>query len=198
MSNATATLILAAGSSQRMGDRHKQLLPWGEDTLLRHTIRQAVDALPGLAYVVLGADFFTIRRHIKDLDVHVLHNPDHDQGLGTSIASGLAQLLDHSQPTHLLILLADQPQVSTSLIRTYLEKSSAYPSSIIATAYDRRPGVPAVFPSSFFPKLLKLKGDSGANKLLRTEENVLKVYPPKPLYDIDTPEDYRRHRHEGD
>jgi molybdenum cofactor cytidylyltransferase len=194
-----AILILAAGSSRRMGDRRKQLLPWGEETLLRHTVLQAVGALPGAVYVVLGADFFTIRQHIEDLDVHVLYNPDHAEGLGTSIASGVAQLLAHSQPTHLLILLADQPQVSTSLIRTYIQESSANPSSIIATAYDRQPGVPAVFPAYFFPKLLALSGDSGAGKLLRTaDEEVRKIHLTTPLYDIDTPQDYRRHYHEGD
>ena len=59
-----AILILAAGSSSRMG-KPKQLLPYKHTTLLGWTIEQALNLKTSTVYCILGANFDLIRKEIE-------------------------------------------------------------------------------------------------------------------------------------
>ena len=193
---ALAILILAAGSSTRMG-QPKQLLPWSGTTLLRHAIRQAW-ALNANITVVLGAHHDTIRDHLADLQVNTAHNRAFTSGLGASIAVGVASLLAGDQEYEaVLIMLADQPSVDTLYLSSIVDAHLALPDNVIATQYVDKVGVPALFPAAYFPALRALGGDAGAGAFLNTMNSGIHLLtPPQPIFDIDTPEDYRRH--EGD
>ena len=51
-----AVVVLAAGASRRMGTP-KQLLSWGNDTLLKHAIKTAENSKANKVIVVLGANY---------------------------------------------------------------------------------------------------------------------------------------------
>jgi molybdenum cofactor cytidylyltransferase len=63
---------------------------------------------------------------------------------------------------------------------------------IIATAYDGRGGVPALFVREFFPALRSLSPKEGARALLvREAARTRLLQPAEPFFDLDTPENYR-------
>ncbi|WP_299010931.1 nucleotidyltransferase family protein [uncultured Tenacibaculum sp.] len=186
----TAILILAAGSASRMG-KIKQLLPYKNTTLLEWTIEQAQKSVIKNVFCVLGANKDAIEKKLTTNAIITIYNPKHQDGLSTSIIKGIEFLQEHNFD-NALIMLADQPHVTSEYLNSLIKVSKKNPSKIITSNYQGSVGVPAVFPKEYFNKLLNLKGDKGAkNFLLQHNNNVIKVNSSLNLLDIDTPEDYQ-------
>ncbi|CAM1363314.1 Molybdenum cofactor cytidylyltransferase [Tenacibaculum sediminilitoris] len=186
----TAILILAAGSASRMG-KIKQLLPYKNTTLLEWAIEQAQKLTVKNVFCVLGANKDAIEKQLTTKNVEVIYNPNYKNGLSTSIVEGINFLQKHNFD-NALIMLSDQPHVTSEYLSSMIETSKNNPSKIIASNYQVSVGVPAIFPKIFFNDLLNLKGDKGAKKiLLQHDKNVVKVNSSQNLLDIDTPEDYQ-------
>ncbi|AZJ33468.1 molybdenum cofactor cytidylyltransferase [Tenacibaculum mesophilum] len=186
----TAILILAAGSASRMG-KIKQLLPYKNTTLLEWTIEQAQKSTIKDVFCVLGANKNVIEKQLSTKTVEVIYNPNYKNGLSTSIVEGINLLQKHCFD-NALIMLADQPHVTSEYLNSLIKVSKKNPSKIITSNYQGSVGVPAVFPKEYFNKLLNLKGDKGAkNFLLQHDDNIFKVNSSLNLLDIDTPEDYQ-------
>jgi molybdenum cofactor cytidylyltransferase len=121
-----AILILAAGNSSRMEDKIKQLLPWRQTTLLGHAIHEAKKLKAQAVYVVLGANAEIIKPTISEEDVLILEYKYWKQGIGTSIAFGVQQLVKENKYDAVLIQLADQPlfrcHLSTAVAQLVCEK----------------------------------------------------------------------------
>ena len=182
-----AILILAAGSSSRMG-KVKQLLPYKHTTLLGWAIEQALESVADEVICVLGAEVNLIEKSIQSYDVKTIYNENYKDGLSSSIALGIENLQNTKA---VLIMLADQPNISSNFLNRLLEKYSIQPNKIIASNYGNSVGVPAVFPKKYYPDLLKLKGDKGARNVLSKFDVVIVKIEPHSLLDIDTLEDYR-------
>ena len=87
-------------------------------------------------------------------------------------------------------MLADQPNVTSSYLNELLEAFAKNPEKIIASQYGKSVGVPAIFPKKYFPRLMKLEGDSGAKIFLNQPHlDVIKTELIN-LIDIDTVDDY--------
>ncbi|GFD94769.1 MULTISPECIES: nucleotidyltransferase family protein [Tenacibaculum] len=186
----TAILILAAGSASRMG-KIKQLLPYKNTTLLEWTIEQAQKSVIKNVFCVLGANKDAIEKKLTTNAIITIYNPKHQDGLSTSIIKGIEFLQEHNFD-NALIMLADQPHVTSEYLNSLIKVSKRNPSKIITSNYQGSVGVPAVFPKEYFNKLLNLKGDKGAkNFLLQHDDNIFKVNSSLNLLDIDTPEDYQ-------
>lgn len=186
----TAILILAAGSASRMG-KMKQLLPYKNTTLLEWIIEQALKSTVKNVFCVLGANKDTIEKKLASNTIKIIYNPNYESGLSTSIVTGIDFLQKHNFD-NALIMLADQPHVTSEYLNSLIEASKKNPSKIIASNYQGSVGVPAMFPKKYFNDLLNLEGDKGAkNFLLQHNSNVLKINSHQNLLDIDTPEDYQ-------
>ncbi|WP_299001438.1 nucleotidyltransferase family protein [uncultured Tenacibaculum sp.] len=186
----TAILILAAGNSSRMG-KTKQLLPYKNATLLEWAIEQAQKSVVKNVFCLLGANKEVIEKQLSTKTVEIIYNPNYKDGLSTSIVTGIDFLQKHNFDS-VLIMLADQPHVTSEYLNSLIEASKKNPSNIIASNYQGSVGVPAIFPKNYFNDLLDLKGDKGAkNFLLQQNNNVIKVNSTQNLLDIDTPEDYQ-------
>lgn len=193
MSSTVSVLILAAGSSSRMG-KVKQLLPWKESTLLEHTIKIAKVSKACDVIVVLGSNARLIMESIKTTEVVFLENSNWKGGLGTSISCGIDYLLNYNKKSDaVLILLADQALMDSEHINKIIDLYSTGDSDLIGTRYEDKIGVPALFERNYFPDLLKLDGDRGAQLFLKKlGDKVLGLNPKGKAYDIDTLEDYNR------
>ena len=186
----TAILILAAGNSSRMG-KTKQLLPYKNATLLEWAIEQAQKSVVKNVFCVLGANKEVIEKQLTSNAIETIYNPNYKDGLSTSIVKGIEFLLNYNFDS-VLIMLADQPHVTSEYLNSLIEASKNNPSKLIASNYQGSVGVPAIFPKNYFNDLLDLKGDKGAkNFLLQQNNNVIKVNSTQNLLDIDTPEDYQ-------
>ena len=186
----TAILILAAGSASRMG-KMKQLLPYKNTTLLEWIIEQALKSIVKNVFCVLGANKEKIKKQFTTKPIEVIYNPNYKNGLSSSIVAGIDFLQKHNFD-NALIILADQPHVTSEYLNSLIEASKKNPTKIIASNYQGSVGVPAMFPKKYFNDLLNLEGDKGAkNFLLQHNSNVLKINSHQNLLDIDTPEDYQ-------
>lgn len=189
-----AILILAAGTSSRMG-QPKQLLPFQDHTILGTVLQNCLKSEVQNIFCVLGASALKIQeRHIFP-KVQFIVNAAYENGMSTSIVCGVQAIINNCpEVSHLLILLGDQPFISSRLIKNYFQAHRTSHSQTIGTAYGtNRVGVPAVFPKQHFDSLLKLQGDQGARELLESIEDTCILTQTKPsLRDIDTIEEYRQ------
>ncbi len=182
---------MAAGGSSRLG-RPKQLLPYKDSTLLRHLTQQAVASDATHVRVLVGAERALLADHLHDLGVTIVENEHWTAGLSASIKAGLDTVPQSADGV--ILMLCDMPSVTTAhlnaLIRTQQERSKG----IVASRYQRTPGVPALFVRRYFGDLQNLRGDGGAKVvLLLRAEDVALVDLPGGEIDIDTEEDVTRY-----
>ena len=190
---SAAGLVLAAGSSRRMG-RPKQLLPIDGRPLLERVVAAACDSSLDQVLVVLGGSAEEIRRAVDFGRAQVIENPDHGQGLGSSLRVGLAAL--GPEVDRVLVILGDQPAVDAALFDQLLElqRSSGLPSAALSFGDLLHP--PVVLDRSLFGDLGSLEGDVGCRAVVRGRPELVAALPMEaggdhPI-DVDTPEDYER------
>src|SRR5690606_4228427 len=191
MKPKVAIVILAAGASSRMGVP-KQLMPWGNDSLLNHVISTA-STLDLQLHIILGAHGETIRKEIPKINnVHPHINPQWKEGIGSSIAFAISTL-KNLKLDGVLFLLGDQFFVSTDYLKeiiTHFEKDT---SEIIVSEFHGNLGVPALFSSEYFNELSTLHADTGAKLIMKKDQTkVLKLNAEQHVRYIDTLEDYQK------
>lgn len=190
-SNNLAVLILAAGSSSRLG-QPKQLLQHKGTTLLEHTIECALAVSDNIS-VVLGGNVEKIKSQIDFESIQCNYNPNWKQGIGNSLAFGI-QSLSEQQPNiqSILVLLSDQPMISKKLLTTLCELQVGSGKPITACNYVDTYGVPAIFHKSIFNKLINLQTDKGAKSVISEHKKLTSFLNfPGGKIDIDDPEDLK-------
>jgi molybdenum cofactor cytidylyltransferase len=181
-------LVLAAGGSKRLG-QPKQLLPYGDSTLLGHTLATARECnFDQLICVIGGGVTEEIRASVDLSGADVLENDRFGEGCSSSIALAL----DAADPRAdvLVLLLGDQPGVTAETVRALLDGRGDAPLALCG--YDDGRGHPFAFARSMFGALAALHGDKGVWKLQdRLDDAVAEVRIPGPIpLDVDTWEDY--------
>jgi molybdenum cofactor cytidylyltransferase len=185
-----AIIILAAGSSSRLG-QPKQILPYKDKNFLQHIIAEARKVAQDV-FVVLGSNQEIIKEKSVHLPVQFFYNEDWETGMSSSIRCGLSGVLALNPAIQAaIIMVTDQPFVSSSLLENMVAKYQQSKAAIVACAYRDTVGVPVLFDKQFFPALLQLKGQSGAKKIIEQHLEITQTVPfPLGYVDIDTPEDY--------
>ena len=184
-------VILAAGSSSRMG-RPKQTLQFQGTSLLRRATLAALEATCRPVVVVTGANAELSRRELDQPDVYEAFNPDWETGMGSSVRTGIESLLNiNAGIAAAILLLCDQPHVTSAVISSLLAAHHTTGSSIVASAYGEGVGVPAVFSRTLFTELTQLAGSSGAKEIIKRHASEAHFLPfPEGEVDIDTPSDF--------
>lgn len=188
-----AVLTLAAGASSRMG-RAKQLLPWGESTLLGHALDMLRKVKIRRKYLLLGSRSDQILAEVDITGFIPLIYADWEEGMGSGIAYALGNMVnDLPELQGVMVTLADQPLVDTSLLEDMLNVHRDSQKPLLACDYGEKTGVPAIITGDHLKELQRLKGDRGAGKLFRTVPEHVERYVPKcSLVDIDDPDTYRK------
>jgi len=188
----TGVIILAAGSSSRLG-KPKQNLIFQGDTLLKRTIKTALAADTDEVIVILGANADVIKPTLTNKNIRIIQNDDWTEGMASSIRVGLSYLLKiNPQMQQVILMLCDQPFADISIINQLINAASTG-KSIAACAYNGTVGPPALFNKIHFDELLDLKGNEGAKKLLiKHAQDSQKVPFPLGMIDIDTIGDFER------
>ncbi len=206
VSSSTAAIILAAGSSSRMGGgRHKLLLPLDGRPVLTHVIDAILASQARPLIIVLGHQADQVRAHIEALyaDMIIVENPAYLQGMSTSMRLGLQELLSNgykkaglpSAVDSALIVLGDQPMITSRVIDTLIAKYRATGKRIVAPLYAGKRGSPVLFDASLFPELLEVTGDEGGRTVLerhRQETELVEMGDAIANYDVDTWDAYQQ------
>jgi molybdenum cofactor cytidylyltransferase len=188
----TDIVILAAGASTRLG-RPKQLLPWQGKTLLQHAVETAL-TITTQPVVVTGCNADQLVAGVNQSQVHVVFNPEWEQGIASSIRCGLQALLNRTPPPdQVIFMVCDQPFVSPGLLLDLINERQKSHKSIIASSYAGTLGIPALFDKTHFSQLLDLQGDTGAKKVIQQySEEVGSVEFKNGEFDIDTEMEYKK------
>lgn len=184
-------IILAAGSSSRMG-RSKQFLDVAGEALLARTIRIAQGAPIDHTIVVLGSHRREHARLLEDFDVAIAFNEDWRGGIGTSISAGVKSLLAQMPDAEgLMIMVCDQPLLTSDVLSEIIDRHRATGKPIVASKYADTPGVPVLFGKKYFGKLTTLHQDQGAKRLVveNPADTELVSFPGGEV-DLDTMEEY--------
>lgn len=188
MNARVGVVILAAGESTRMG-APKQFVEFRGKSLVRHAVDVAMGSKCRPIVVVVGGNAEAVKMEIPDV-ARLVRNANWAEGMGTSIACGVAAIEDEADAV--VLALCDQPLVTSDILN---ELTAFAGEGLAAAEYDGTIGVPALFGKQFFPELMALSGKEGAKKfLLRNAANVRRVKCPEAGMDIDTAEDIARLR----
>jgi molybdenum cofactor cytidylyltransferase len=185
-----SAILLAAGESNRMG-QPKQLMPFGQSTIVERTIDYLLNSAVSETIVVLGYKGEEIRKTIARKPIKIAINPDYQQGMSTSIIAGLKQVDKRARAV--LIALGDQPFVNSQTITSLVEAFIANNRGILIPVYQGRRGNPVIFAIKYKGELLNLKGDVGGREIIKLHpDDVLEVAVncEGVLLDIDTMENY--------
>jgi len=180
-------IVLAAGASTRFGSP-KQLVRIEGRPMLHAVVSRAVEVAGHSVTVVLGAHAPELTPLLRHTPASVIVNRDWQEGMGSSIRTGMSQV--PGSVDGVLLLLADQPGVTADDLRRLAGAWRRRPDSILAAQYSGIAGVPAIFPRWVFRDLTDLRGDRGAQALLkRYVDRVARLPMPSATVDIDRPED---------
>jgi len=218
---STAAVLLAAGDSSRYG-KTKQLLDWHGEPFVHAVAKTALEAGCAPVVVVTGANGEAVEMAVRDLDVVILHNTAWKEGQASSIRAGLnafrppspAGPLPQIQPSvssdknensvvvpgrdrqrvgSAIFLLADQPQVTASVLRALMAKHAEGLHPVVAPMVMDRRANPVLFDRLTFNDLAALQGDVGGRAILhKYNVEYLPWHDDRLLLDVDTPEMYRR------
>jgi len=183
-------VVLAAGQSRRMGHANKlTMLVDGTpmvarvvDTLQRSDLERVL--------VVTGHEPEEIRNALSGREVELVHNPDFEEGMGTSVRVGVTALGDDVDGV--LIALADMPSVTSDVIDRLIGAfSPGGEVSIYIPMYGEKRGNPVLWDAQWFPELRKLAGDVGGKVLFHRHPTAIRyvdVKSPSVNLDVDTPD----------
>ena len=188
----TGLIILAAGGSTRLG-QPKQNLLFQNKTLLQRAIETGLNSKCRPVIIMLGANVDVIVPIIHHKAINVIYNPDWQEGIASSIRIGISEIGNDNTINNVVIMLCDQPFVSSELIDNLFLKQRETNKAIVACSYKETIGVPVLFNRSLFAELLLLKGHDGAKHILKDHPQDIEMIPfDMGDIDIDTMEDYER------
>lgn len=181
-------LVLGAGGSTRLG-RPKQLLPYGDKTLLDHTLATARACDLDQLVVPIGGAAAEVQERVDLSGAEVVVNYAYGSGCSSSIAAALGAVDPRCEV--LVLMLGDQPGVTPATVQALLDGRGDAPLAVCR--YDDGRGHPLAFDRSVFGALLELHGDKGVWRLLdERAADVAEVRIPGPIpLDVDTLEDYQ-------
>jgi molybdenum cofactor cytidylyltransferase len=183
-------VILAAGSSTRLG-QPKQLLIFKGSSLIKRVAKIALE-VSGKVVVVTGHHSEKVKAELLGLPLITIKNDFFQEGIASSIRVGVGALIENFKSlTGVIFLVCDQPYLSQNVLTELIQSAHETGKGIIASAYGETTGIPVLFHKSFFERLLNLKGDMGAKKLI--QENLTDMATidfREGEVDIDTIEDY--------
>lgn len=184
---AVFAIVLAAGRSRRFG-RNKLLECIDGRPLVFRACALARSVCAGRTVLVVGHEATAVTAAAGDMAGFVVCNEDHAIGMGTSIAAAVRAI--SSVADGVLILLADQPRISTDHLQALVDSWDGTDDAIVATAFSNTAGPPVLLPRATFADLGKLQGDSGAHALLHDDRFRLSAIAfDGAAADVDTPED---------
>jgi CTP:molybdopterin cytidylyltransferase MocA len=168
-----AAVVLAAGSGRRYG-RPKALVDTGSGPWVSVALQAVRGCDPRV--VVIGAAADQVAALLPP-DAVVACNPDHAEGMGSSLRVGLQALAAHDSVDAAVIMLVDLPGVGPAVIDRVRAAAGPAPmarGAVVRAAFDGVPGHPVLLGREHWPGVVAAAlGDRGARDYLRVHRAVV-------------------------
>ena len=192
--NTVAAVVLAAGSSVRMG-RNKLLLELDGETVVRRAAGTARAAGLAPVVVVTGHEREAVEAALHGLPCRIVHNSEHAQGQHTSVAAGIAALADTAgadDTAGAIVILADMPFVTADMLRALADRHAATGAPIVASRYGGKTIAPPIlYHRRLFGELTRMDSRCGRQVVKRHRAEAVEVdWPLEMMRDLDRPSDY--------
>jgi molybdenum cofactor cytidylyltransferase len=187
-----AGIVLAAGTSSRMGQQ-KLLLPVaGGQPMVRFSVERVLAAGLDDVVVVLGRVADAVATALEGLPVRTVLNPRYAEGQSTSLRAGLDALPLATEAV--VVALGDQPLPDPGLIGRLVARFRETGRPIVVPRYRDGRGNPVLLAAAVFEEVRAVTGDQGARGVVaRDPSRVAEVPVDAPMPpDVDTWEDYER------
>jgi molybdenum cofactor cytidylyltransferase len=183
-------VVLAAGQSRRMGHANKLTMPVDGTPMVARVVDTLQQSNVERVLVVTGHEPEEIRNALSGREVELVHNPDFEEGMGTSVRAGVSALGDDVDGA--LIALADMPWVAPDVIdRLVAAFSPDAEVSIYIPMYGKKRGNPVLWGAQRFPELRELAGDVGGKVLFHRHPEAIRYVDVESAgvnIDVDTPD----------
>lgn len=186
-------VILAGGRSKRMGTM-KQLLPWGNKTILQQVVDTASGVNPTEIIVVLGHNADEISKVLQGKPVKIVVNNEFSKGMSSSLKTALRHISPESDTY--VFMLGDQPLVTVNMLQLLLAHHAASNLGITVPVYHNVKGRPVIIDSKYREELMTLKGEIGAKQVIDNHPDDVQEVPvdsEEVIVDIDTQEEYKKY-----
>jgi molybdenum cofactor cytidylyltransferase len=189
-----AAIVLAAGRSSRMAPRNKLLELVEGKPMVARVAEAALGSGARPVIVVTGFEASRVAAALGDLEVTIVQNPAHAEGLSTSLRTGLQALPADSDGA--LILLGDMPEIESIDLETLIAVFAAdQRRAICVPVRHGRRGNPVLWGAAYFAEMMSLSGDMGAKPLMARHQECVTEVPAASdgiFADVDTPSDLAR------
>lgn len=191
-------ILLAAGSSKRMGATNKMLQPLSSNCILEQSLENLAQANVDEILLVTGfeadkiSDLPLVKKLQTEQKLTLVFNKNYELGMGTSIACAIKYLKQNSNAA--IIALGDMPYVKPSTINQLIDEANKYQDKqIFIPQYAGKTGNPVLWKNSLFTELSKLDADTGGKHIIQAHQTLshnVAVADKGVLKDIDTPDSY--------
>jgi molybdenum cofactor cytidylyltransferase len=191
-----AAIILAAGSSSRMG-RPKLILPWGPTTVLGHLLEVWKNLSARQVAVVRSESDSAMDAELDRLKFpksNRITNPAPERGMFSSIQCAAQWPGWEPGVAHWAIVLGDQPHLRPGTLAGLLEFAGRHPGKICQPSRRGRPRHPVLLPSAVVNELGQSRAETlkGFLEPLAGEVRLIELEDPGLDMDMDTPADYEK------
>jgi molybdenum cofactor cytidylyltransferase len=190
---AISAVVLAAGESRRMG-RPKQLLPFGDRSILERVVDSLLAAGVGEVIVVLGHLAEHVRAVLGHRPVQTVVNASYREGMLSSVKCGLRAVRPDQDAV--LVALGDQPHIDSAIARELVERYRVGTAGIVIPRYGGKKGHPIIMNLPRYREaILNLPEQVGLNVLIQEhgdDVHLVDVATDDIIRDIDDPADYAR------
>lgn len=161
-----AMILLAAGLSRRSGSTNKLLALVDGAPMLLSAVEAALQSTCASVVVVTGHEAERVKKVLAGRDVTFVHNKDYEEGMASSIRTGIGALTDDVEGV--LIGLGDMPHIRPQTFAALIDAFAPDQGhEICVPTYDGRPGNPVLFGKQFFPALEQVTGDTGGKAVIQ-------------------------------
>lgn len=182
-----AAILLAAGKSQRMG-LCKQLLQLADRPAVAHCLDTHLAAGIGEIVAVVSPGAEEVAAAVSRYPVVVAVNESDSCDMADSVRTGSAHLA--SNPTGILVALADHPLVRPATVRSLVELHGQEPGAILIPVHDGAKGHPTLFPAPILRDICIVPTLRDVIARHRDKVRLVPVADEGVVMDMDVWEDY--------
>ena len=163
-----SAILLAAGQSKRMNGENKLAKEIQGIPLIKLSVKNILASSINELIIVLGHQKEIIEKLIdKNEKIKFVFNKNFESGMASSIKTGLNNLSEKTEA--FFICLGDMPMVSYDIYNLLIKSKDNR--EIIVPTYKGQQGNPVLFDKSMKEKVLDIRGDVGAKKILELNKD---------------------------